>query len=505
MSHRYEVAHGNESEVPLLGNDTHTLQDPPTASRGLHGLNSATPIPWKQAGVVAFAGFSEPILVNFTFPFINEMLEGWSNSAEQIAFRSGIFYGGYCLAQFCSVYFWGTISDRIGRKPVILACLLVGLISTAFLGVSGSFAQALVLRIITGSGYGDVPVLRSAMGDITDNTNQAFAFSFLPLTWALGNTFAPLIGGLLIHPVDRFPRMFQDNLFFKEHPYALACFTASSISVLAFTAIFFLFKESLPKSEYRWSHNVATAAENSPSAILGNRIVRTVLLSYFGIAFAGSSHDVIFPLWMFLQPQDGGVGLKPAQIAFVLSLSSLLQTLNVLIVFPRLQRRIGTTAVLQFAVGMNLAFIPCYPVVAWIAQLTRSGSLTSIGGGNPVWVDVHPVLIAAIVMMLVVRSFANLTWAAIMLLVTNAAPTPDSLGAVNSVAQMAATAARAIGPPIFASIYTISLDGSIVGKKGAIWTAMLCAGLVSLFISRRVREGQHEWRIQREELRRIGE
>lgn len=56
-----------------------------------------------------------------------------------------------------SVYFWGTLSDRIGRKPVLLICLACGITSTAAFGVSATFVQALVFRMITGASYGDVP------------------------------------------------------------------------------------------------------------------------------------------------------------------------------------------------------------------------------------------------------------------------------------------------------------------------------------------------------------
>jgi MFS family permease len=55
------------------------------------------------------------------------------------------------------VYFWGNLSDRMGRKPIILICLATGLVSTAFFGISSTFGQALIFRMITGASYGDVP------------------------------------------------------------------------------------------------------------------------------------------------------------------------------------------------------------------------------------------------------------------------------------------------------------------------------------------------------------
>lgn len=55
------------------------------------------------------------------------------------------------------VYFLGTLSDRIGRKSVILICLACELATTTMLGISTSYPQALVFRIVTGAAYGTIP------------------------------------------------------------------------------------------------------------------------------------------------------------------------------------------------------------------------------------------------------------------------------------------------------------------------------------------------------------
>ena len=105
-------------------------------------------------------------------------------------------------------------------------------------------------------------VLRSAMGEVTDSTNQARAFSFLPLTWAIGSSlacvrslqtfahlikvdinFSPLMGGFLNHPVERFPKRFRNSQFLKDHPYALPCFASSVISLVIFIVVALFLRE----------------------------------------------------------------------------------------------------------------------------------------------------------------------------------------------------------------------------------------------------------------------
>ncbi|KAF8323178.1 MFS general substrate transporter [Clavulina sp. PMI_390] len=572
---------GLDVTAPLLNPEIRAAASSPS---DVHGeIWVVTPLPKRQVAVISFAALAEPVCVNFIYPFINEMIASMSSGPKQTTFRSGIFFGCFSLAQFCCVFVWGTLSDRLGRKPVILICLASGMISTSLFGLSTSFLQALLLRAVTGASYGDVPVLRSAMGDITDSTNQARAFSFIPLMWAVGSTLAPLMGGFLSHPTQRFPRRFGDSEFLKNHPYALPCFVSSMVSLAAFLIIFLFFTESLPEHKHDSGDDensdgsskqpsnpsvstptytppaitspaipdygsvdsaaltppatgdtpeidsvvqpVPPSPENDASArpsiwqILKDPTVAITLLSYFFLSLISTANDVIFALWMFLGLKNGGVGLKPTQIATALSAGSILQTLLIVFLFPPLHKRFGTLPVYRSAMALDVVLIACYPVVHLIAAsaardhdmepsglirhvitTTLLGDTTSTDGGGGiigVWRGVPGGLIAGIAVMLVVKAFAGLTWGCNMILVTASAPSPRSLGAVNSLAQMCASLGRAVGPPIYSTIFAVSMGSGILGGKGLIWIFMGSISSISLFVSFLVREGEQEWRRSR--------
>jgi MFS family permease len=67
---------------------------------------------------------------------------------------------------------WGYLSDRIGRRPVILYGLMGTTITSILFGLSQSFAWAMTVRIMAGLVNGNIGVMKSMLGEITDVTNQ---------------------------------------------------------------------------------------------------------------------------------------------------------------------------------------------------------------------------------------------------------------------------------------------------------------------------------------------
>ena len=84
--------------------------------------------------------------------------------------------------------------DRLGRKPVILTGLTGAMIMTLCFGLSKSFIWAFMTRSLSGALSGNVPVLISSVGDITDETNQAQAYAIFGLAANIAQVAGPAIG-----------------------------------------------------------------------------------------------------------------------------------------------------------------------------------------------------------------------------------------------------------------------------------------------------------------------
>ncbi|KAF9504658.1 hypothetical protein BS47DRAFT_1307824 [Hydnum rufescens UP504] len=496
-----------------------------------------TPLPKLQVAVIAAASLSEPVTVTFIYPFINEVgvFFFMSTSSRELARLSGLLFACYAFTQFISTYFWGTLSDRVGRKPILLTCLLICAISTVGFGAGNTFLEILIFRTLTGTSYGDVP----AMADITDSTNQARAFSFIPLCWAVGTAVSPLIGGFLSHPEKHFPGGFGNSAYFIHHPYALPCFTVAGISFILFLLVAFILEETLgPQKRKATSITPSTAnvpsrsipkygstdisrpqngdvspTTSDPSAeslrpesisapsprlfalqILGDPLVRDVLISYGLLAFTSNSNDIIFALWMFLPIDDGGLGFSPSQIAAIISIGNIMGAFVITIIFPWVHRRFGTLPIYRFAMGLNVLLVMLYPVVHALAvntavQFPRDPGEVPLSDG--MWSNVSFPVLLGIGVMLTLKGISVLAWGGNIILVTAAAPSARSLGTVNSLAQMTASLARSIAPPLYTNIFAISMGD---GGNGLIWIFMPAMALLSVLASFRAKEGQREWR-----------
>ena len=94
----------------------------------------------------------------------------------------------FFVGEAASVVQWGRASDRIGRKPILMFGLVILSASMFSFGLSKTFWLLVTSRFIQGVANGNIGVTKSAMGELTDSTNMARAFGYIPLQWAAGVT-----------------------------------------------------------------------------------------------------------------------------------------------------------------------------------------------------------------------------------------------------------------------------------------------------------------------------
>lgn len=124
----------------------------------------------------------------------------------------GFLVASFSLMQFLFAAWWGRLSDRIGRRPVLLVGLAGSAISYLVFALAGSFWLLLVSRMVAGAMGATINVAQAYLADITAPERRANAMGILGAAFGLGFVVGPAIGGLSSHWGDAGPGLIASGL-----------------------------------------------------------------------------------------------------------------------------------------------------------------------------------------------------------------------------------------------------------------------------------------------------
>jgi DHA1 family tetracycline resistance protein-like MFS transporter len=161
------------------------------------------------------------------FPFLALEL-GATPTATTIAM------GAYSLGQLISSPLWGRLSDRVGRKPVLIAGLVGGVVSYLWLARAGSVEELGAARLFGGLMAGNVGAAFAAAADLADDKTRARNMGLLGAAVGFGFVAGPGLGALLIGDAP------------TRAEFARVCFAAAALAGVAGLAALLLFRETHP-------------------------------------------------------------------------------------------------------------------------------------------------------------------------------------------------------------------------------------------------------------------
>lgn len=166
---------------------------------GEETIQNTTPLPWTQLGLLALLSLSEQTALNSIGPYLPAMVASFDEIPDgQEGLYVGLLASAFALAQVTTNLLWGYLSDRVGRKPVLLLGTTLLMVCFAFFGFCTTYAQLMVVHIAMGLLNGNAAVVPTCLGELTDRTNQSSAFTWLPAIYSLGSITGPALGGLLV-------------------------------------------------------------------------------------------------------------------------------------------------------------------------------------------------------------------------------------------------------------------------------------------------------------------
>lgn len=195
--------------------------------------------------ILAVIALCEQTALNSISPYLPEMASTFPEvNHGQVGVYVGTIASAFALAQLTTNFFWGWLSDRIGRKPVILCGTILTSVCFVAFGFCRTLWQAIMVQALMGLVNGNQGVVSTCLGEITDRSNQSKAFTYLPVIYGIGGITGPVLGGLLVFPNNPFNPE-------KANPYPFLFPNLASAAVLlldfVITAIFL--EESLELSE----------------------------------------------------------------------------------------------------------------------------------------------------------------------------------------------------------------------------------------------------------------
>ena len=110
----------------------------------------------------------------------------------------GVLIAAFSIAQLASAPVWGRFSDRYGRRPALLAGLLVSAVAYVFFAYASTLWLLLLSRIIQGFGGGTIGVVQAYVADASDPNDRAKSLGWLSAATSLGAVVGPAIGSVLI-------------------------------------------------------------------------------------------------------------------------------------------------------------------------------------------------------------------------------------------------------------------------------------------------------------------
>ena len=422
---------------------------------------NTTPLPLGRIAVLMVVFLSNALAYYSPLPMIPFMVQHFyslNSESEQarIGYLSGLVAMSFTVGKVIASPFWGALSDRIGRRPVILFSLLGSVAGMLGFGLAQDFETALMARAVTGA-FGASAVARSYMADITDETNEARAFGMIGAVWGAAGMLGPAIGGLLAQPARQYPTHFsQDGLFGDARfPFLLPCIVVAVCSAGDLLLALWLLPESRPAALA-----AATPASSGRhcgcmsdvrSLLATQRALRAPLAVFlvFGVTFIG--YQECFPIWAREPNALGGPGWTASRLGMVLGVAALGTFVASIVMYPPLARLYGQPRVFCFGVALNLL---AYPIPAVLGT-----SLAALAARVAV-----PVLITSNTLNAMGWEFCFTTC---NIMVKNAVP-PENIGLALALGDTAVTLGQGVGPVPSASLFALSTQATLDGSSSSL-------------------------------------
>ena len=385
-------------------------------------------------------GMVLPLLPIYAKDFARQL--GLEEGHAQVGLLIGLLMSSFSAMQFIFAPLWGRLSDRIGRRPVLMVGLAGSVIFYAMFGIATvlkSLPLLFVSRIGAGIAGATISTAQAYIADATSLENRAKGMALIGAAFGLGFTFGPLFGFLAV-PSGR------------GDPGPGPGYAAAALSAVALVLAYFKLPESLTPGHQaparRWFDQAALRAALSTPA------VGVLLLTIFVCVFSFANFESTLSL--MVSSDEGGYAFDFGEVCLTFAFIGFVLTLVQGGVVRRLSGRVPEA---MMATTGTLIEIVGFILLAW-AAMHPSLSLLLVGLG------------------IVVSGFAFITPSLNSLL--SRWSDPRKQGGMLGIGQSISSLARILGPMAGVPLFENHALAEALGVQSAALPLLLATALMAL-------------------------
>jgi len=278
------------------------------------------------------------------FGVVIPLLPFYAKAMNAAPWQVTTMFAAYSLGQFFGEPFWGRLSDRIGRRPVLMVTILANAVAYVALAFAPNIWIAMLVRLAGGFGSGNISTIQGYMADVTPPEKRAGRMGLLGSAFGAGFVIGPSLGGLLAHPSA------------GQLGFQIPLFVAAGMAALAVLGVVLFVAESrAPSAPGLQQPSRREALGQAAAHPILSRVLLVTLVSTG--AFAGM--ESIFGLWA-----NARFAWGPREVGLCFAVIGVIASVGQGVLTGRLARRFGEGRVLTTGlsiIALSLLATPFAP------------------------------------------------------------------------------------------------------------------------------------------------
>lgn len=270
----------------------------------------------------------------------------------------GLILSSFSVFQFISAPIIGKLSDKYGRKPLLMISQFSTFVGFIILGFANSLFMIFLSRVVDGLFGSNMTLSNAYVTDITKGKDRAKAFAYLGVVFSIGFFIGPAVGGFLA-VID----------------YSIPSFLAAGMTLISIILTFLLLKETVKvEKEVELKLNDFFPMKSFIKGIT-NKQLRCIFIEFF--LFITGFTIITSSLALYM---DAQLGLGPEQVGIVFMAIAVVRLIFQPLVIPKLLNRFDERPLMVLGLSINATAMFGFYFVDSLAMLYIGSALFAIGG-----------------------------------------------------------------------------------------------------------------------------